>query len=60
MRNSGSPRELPVMPLAIRPIRAAGVLWPKMFQPALPAEVGADATQQPKPVERPAPWQSAA
>jgi len=39
MRNSGSPRKLPAMPLAIWSLRAGGVCSPVISHQALPAKV---------------------
>ena len=38
MRNSGSPRKLPAMPLAIRSFFAGGVLSPAISHNVLPAK----------------------
>ena len=45
MRNSGSPRKLPAMPLAIWSLREGGVFSPVISHHALPAKVSAEASQ---------------
>ncbi len=45
MRNSGSPRKLPAMPLATWSLRDGGVFSPAISHNALPAKVSAADSQ---------------